>query len=611
MKKKVSYLILVVLAAVACTSEKDVFDPNYNKELGMTVPEGFEWSTTQDVTVNAAVDDEYNGKYYYAIRVYDKAPAPGILPIAASGEVTGEMPFSQRVVIPATISKLYISKVFKQANAKEVITTKEVTINGATVECSFGTPKRSRSIKARGNKISLTTGKTITTSGEYYIPAGEIIHVNAVNGNLKDVEIEVDGTLIFDGDASLHEWEIDVEDHGTVEVNGNLVLIGNKNDEGKSSSLENEGYVHITGNLTVQAGASLDNDDNDDGKYMGGCIIVDGDAHFQSNKIELDERSYMSCRNMKLNGSNMRIYMETGAWLRVTGELTSAQNCEIGFGDDEKFEKPDTDDKIKDTKYVALIQVGSWGNQGKGNLTTREEILVECKEKGKHNIVSWTEDASKEITIVGSTCSGSIGDDEETAAPVCTYVLEDQEIDKGDYDMNDIVVVVTSNQYNSGKKTWTINGQVVAAGATNKIVPYFQYGLTGEKEYLFPGKGTVYEAFGLSGSPVPVNTDAADGKKADSVPFSVELEDVDSNPQIDMLNFGIEVKGESINWKEHGKGSAARALQVAALFKYPKERIRITEAYPGFSEWVNANKSRSASWYEDPVENYVITPKLK
>lgn len=42
MNKKVSYLILVVLAAVACTSEKDVFDPNYNKELGMTVPEGFE-----------------------------------------------------------------------------------------------------------------------------------------------------------------------------------------------------------------------------------------------------------------------------------------------------------------------------------------------------------------------------------------------------------------------------------------------------------------------------------------------------------------------------------------------------------------------------------------
>lgn len=95
------------------------------------------------------------------------------------------------------------------------------------------------------------------------------------------------------------------------------------------------------------------------------------------------------------------------------------------------------------------------------------------------------------------------------------------------------------------------------------------------------------------------------------MPFSVKLEGVESNPQIDMLNFGIEVKGESINWKEHGKGSAARALQIAALFKYPKERISIIEAYPGFSEWVNANKSRSATWYEAPVEKYVITPKLK
>lgn len=610
MGKKVLYLALIVLAVIGCTSEKDVFDPNYNKELGMTIPEGFEWSTTQAVMVNVAVNDEYNGKYYYAVRIYDRAPAPGILPVAAAKEVTGEMPFSQRIVIPATVSKLYVSQVFKQANAKEVVTTREIAINGTTIEYSFGTSNRSRSIKARDGK-PLKTGETITKSGEYYIPAGETIHVNAVNGNLKDVEIEVDGTLIFDGDASLHEWEIDVEEHGTVKVNGDLVLVGNKNDEDKSSSLENEGYVHITGNLTVQAGASLDNDDNDDGKYMGGCIIVDGEARFQSNKIELDERSYMSCRDMKLNGSDMRIYMETGAWLRVTGKLTSAQNCEIGFGDDDKFKTPSAEDKIKNTKYVALIQVGSWGNQGNGNLKTREEILVECPDRDKYDIASWTADASKEITIVGTTCSGSIGDDEETAVPVCTYALEDQEIDKGDYDMNDIVVVVTSNQYNSTKKIWTINGQVVAAGATHEIVPYFQYGLTGEKVYLFSDKGAVYQAFGLSGKPVPVNTEAPEGKKADSVPFSVELEDVENNPQIDMLNFGIEVKGESINWKEHGKGSAARALQVSTLFKYPKERRRITEAYPDFSDWVSADKSRSATWYENPIKDYVVTPELK
>lgn len=609
MKRGIIVLLLATLVLGAC-QKKDIYDPNYNPELGISVPEGFQWSTTQALTVNVAVNDEYNGKYYYAVRVYDKVPTSGMLPIAASGEITGEMPFSQRIVIPANVSKLYISQVFKKANAQEIVTTKEVSISGTEVNYSFGNSKRAYRIEGRDSKKILKSGETINEPGEYYIPQGVSISVNKVPGSLTDVEVEVKGKLTFNGDTKLHNWEIDVENEGTLEVNGDLQLFGDKKDEDNSSSLENEGYVHITGDLTVSAGASLDNDDNDDGKYMGGCIIVDGEAHFQSNKIELDERSYMSCGSMKLNASDMKIFMETGAWLRVIGELTSANNCEIGFGDDDKFEEPKEDDKIKDTKYVALVQVGSWGNKGKGNLTTRKEILVECADKGSHNIASWTKDASKDIIIVGTTCSGSIGDNEETAVPVCTYALEDQDIDKGDYDMNDIVVVVTSNQYHPDKKIWEISGQVVAAGATSRIIPYFQYGTKGEKSYLF-GNKTVYEAFGLSGNPVPVNTKAPDGKETDNVHFIVELEDVSVNPQIDMLNFGIEVNGGDINWMEHGTGSGARALQVATLFKYPIERKRITEAYPNFLDWVTSNKARSGSWYDNPVEEFVVTPVLK
>lgn len=614
MKKGIITLIWAAFALGACHDKGEVYDPNYNPELGVSVPDGFEWSTTQKLTVNVEVNDEYNGKYYYAVRVYDKVSTPGMLPIAASGKVTGDMPFSQRIVIPANVSKLYISQVFKKANAQEVVTTKEVTISGTEVNYSFGNSKRSSKIEARDSKIRLKEGATIGKPGEYIIPQGVSISQNGIGGELKDVEVKVEGKLTFNGDAKLHNWEIDVENGGTLEVNGNLWLFGDKKDEDNSSSLENEGYVHITGDLTVSAGASLDNDDNDDGKNMGGCIIVDGEAHFQSDEIELEERSYMSCGNMKLNASNMRIYMGTGAWLKVEGKLTAAQNCEIGFGDgdDKPFQDPEEKDKIVGTKYVALVQVGSWGNKGNGNLITREEILVACTDRGSYDLESWTEDADGEITIVGTTCSGGFGNEEETAAPVCTYALEDQDIDKGDYDMNDIVVVVTSNRHYPKEKIWEIKGQVVAAGATSRIVPYFQYTTKGEKGYLIENKGTVYEAFGLSGNPVPVNTKAPNGKETDkNVTFIVELRDVDNNPQIDQLNFGIEVNGEDINWMEHGTGSGARALQVATLFKYPIERKSIIEAYPGFLEWVTSNKARSGVWYESPVKEFVVTPVLK
>lgn len=615
------FLVSSACILSSCNSEKDIYDPNYNSKLNVTIPEGFEWSTTQKVTVNVEVNDEYDGKYYYAVRVYDKAPAEGVLPVAASGEVTGDMPFSQDVVIPATVSKLYIAQVFKNANASEVVTMKEVAINGPVIDCSFGASSKSRSIvSSRGddNKIKVEDPNDIESNSgkEYLIERNTQIKIKMSSNSpsLEGVKIDIKGTLTIDGSVDLKQWDIDVENGGSFIVNGDLVLDGNKN----GSSLENSGYVYVKGDLHVKAGASLENDDNesDDDEEIqlpGGCIVVDGEAHFQSNEIELDERSYMSCGSLKLNGSDMKITMETGAWLRVIGELTSSKNCEIGYGDDGKFKKPKSDDYILGTEYVGLLQVGSWGNNGNGNLTTRGEVLVECPTgNGKYNITSFTEDATGKITIAGTSCSGSFGDEEKTGTPLCTYALEDVDINEGDYDMNDIVVAVTSTIYSPAKKTWTIKGEVLAAGATNALVPYFQYGKDGEKTYLFENKGNVYEAFGLTGSPVPVNT-IIDGTKADNIIFEIVLPNIEAvSPQLSMLNFGIEVNGqeETISWLENGTGANARAIQIAALFKYPIEKKRITEAYPDFNKWISTAKEEGKAWYDNPNDNYVITPQL-
>lgn len=596
MKKYVLCLGLLACIVSSCTSEKDVFDPNYNKELGVVVPEGFEWSTTQSVTVNVAVNDEYNGKYYYAVRVYDKAPAQGVLPIAASGEVTGEMPFSQKIVIPATVAKLYISQVFKKADASEVVTTKEVAINGAVIDCSFGIGRVVHGVTSRGgDKIILSSGQTISGSGKYKIPANVTITQDKVTASLEDVDIEIEGTLRINGAAKLHEWEISIETNGILEVQGDLELVGNKNNDDKSSSIENEGYVHITGNLKVNAGASLDNDDNDDGVYRGGCLIVDGEAHFQSNKIELDERSYMSCGSLKLGASDMKIYMETGAWLRVLGNLTSAENCEIGFGDydddDSGFSKPDTDDKIIGTDYVALVQVGNWGNNGKGNLTTRKEILVECKNgKGKNNILSLTTDASKEITIVGTTCSGSIGDEEETELGEYTYIMEDQYPNQGDYDMNDVVVVIKAVQTGN---TLSLEGTLRAAGATKKIIPYVM--VNGDTKPLFENGKDVHAVFNVADN-VMVNT-TEDGSLLPAKEFSLTFDGISQPLSMDDIDFYIQVDNNEIHWNTR-KDNAVWGMRIPkANFAYPIESINIMKAYPRFSEWFGDPKS---DWYNYP-----------
>ncbi|WP_418697628.1 LruC domain-containing protein [Bacteroides sp.] len=602
MKKGVIGLLVMTCTLAGC--QQDAYDSNYNPNLGAHVPENFDWSTTKALTVNVEVNDEYDGKYYYAVRVYDKAPGEGILPVAASGEVTGDMPFSQKIVIPATVSKLYIAQVFKNANASEIVTMKEVAVEGTAINHSFGNSSKTRSVaNTRSDSKKITDASEIKGSGEYKIEKDVTITMgSSITGSLKDVEIEIEGTLIINGDAKLHGWEIDVEDTGKLTVNGDLVLVGNKNDEEKSSSLENNGYVHVTGNLHVEAGAKLDNDDNNDGRLPGGCIIVDGEAHLQSNKIELDERSYMSCGSLKLNASDMKITMETGAWLRVIGALTSAQNCKIGFGDDGKFEKPKKDDYIKDTEYVGLLQVGSWGNNGKDNLTVEKEILVESPERGSHNIGSWTENAIGKIVIAGTECSGGFGTDEKYELGTYTYIIEDMYPTQGDYDMNDIVVSMTATQ--QGTKL-TIDGKLKAVGASYKIVPYVKVG--NEIQPLFSDQGNALEAhFALAGDETGstlINT----VKNQTSYPekdFTLVFDGIKEKLNIDNIDFYIKVNDAEVHWNNYSQEEKATwGMRIPGNdFRWPQEKVNITKAYPTFTEWF---KDKSYAWYNEPKEDLI------
>lgn len=621
------FLVSSACILSSCNSEKDIYDPNYNSKLNVTIPEGFEWSTTQKVTVNVEVNDEYDGKYYYAVRVYDKAPAEGVLPVAASGEVTGDMPFSQDVVIPATVSKLYIAQVFKNANASEVVTMKEVAINGPVIDCSFGASSKSRSIvSSRGDSYSNyteLTGDAKIEKGEkkenkkYIIKAGQTYNLQS---DVEDVDLVVLGTLQLSRDVTFTRSNLKIE-KGNIEGKNYILTFDGKEgvkDEDESYSFDNEGNIYLKG-LLVSGRAELENEkyievgtltleqnselDNDEENGDGGCIIATTVNIHTKNSVELDKKSFLSCEEMNINtaSNSTVIEMETGSWLKVgTFSINGNQKCKI---------KSDGGN-ITDSEYVALAQINKINASG---LSTDEGILVECSEVvSGAEIKSRVDDANGMIKIVGTSCSGSFGDEEKTGTPLCTYALEDVDINEGDYDMNDIVVAVTSTIYSPAKKTWTIKGEVLAAGATNALVPYFQYGKDGEKTYLFENKRNVYEAFGLTGSPVPVNT-IIDGTKADNIIFEIVLPNIEAvSPQLSMLNFGIEVNGqeETISWLENGTGANARAIQIAALFKYPIEKKRITEAYPDFNKWISTAKEEGKAWYDNPNDNYVITPQL-
>lgn len=255
-------------------------------------------------------------------------------------------------------------------------------------------------------------------------------------------------------------------------------------------------------------------------------------------------------------------------------------------------------------------------------------------------------------TIKASLCSGEFdpgegdGDDFLPEPAPVTFAFEDQ-INNGDYDLNDVVLKVTPHivRNGSGKKIKEIDYdnldiKLVAAGATFDITV-----MVDETALSFNGKTEVHDAFGVNKG-VMVNTggtaksgvqqNAAPVTCTIATPAAVKGTDADGNPTLDLSQLDIWI---DVN---PGKKSAAQikyltektepyAVMIPMDWAWPKERVCIKDAYLGsekaedvaidesgntfkknsFAVWA-ATLDRDAvmnGWYNFPVEGSTMKNK--
>lgn len=99
----------MVLCLTSCTkNSEDIFDTEFNKELNLKIPEGFDWSLTRSVDAVVEAVDDYNGKFNYNIRIYDEDPSINTQakPIA-SGFASKDKPFAQNYNFPDSSEIIY------------------------------------------------------------------------------------------------------------------------------------------------------------------------------------------------------------------------------------------------------------------------------------------------------------------------------------------------------------------------------------------------------------------------------------------------------------------------------------------------------------------------
>lgn len=419
-----------------------------------------------------------------------------------------------------------------------------------------------------------------------------------------------------------------------------------------------DGIVNITGATTVtQAGIEWVNN----GKYTTGSLKfsahnstfynycqlnVTGTTTFTDGKFNMMTGSYMKMQHGIFNNfivdmyDNSMVYITGGTkWGRqgngtFQGFRTASSDATayVVLGGDQQYVPAHTDGAfqlagagltaaISNMKfYDEFDELGV--NSTWESVHYSKEVTAESLATNSDGRITWLITDAQVTDIEGASvtepaegqCSATIEEEEYPIydePQVYSYAFEDQ-IYNGDYDMNDIVLKVTfpSTKNRKGEiiaiDSTKLQITMVAAGATFKIKAF-----VGETA-LFDGQ-EIHDAFGVNQG-VMVNTGNGKAQTATPVVDVIDIPDgiidADGNADFSQLNVWIWVNPETgydsetkIYYLTDKEKPVPYAIMIPDDWRWPLERICVTEAYPGAAtstEGVYNNEYSFGKWAETP-----------
>lgn len=641
---------------------------DYDKNFPVTdVDPEQDWSTFRSVKVQAVVNETAGESY--TMKIYTENPLDpnsGAM-LLAKGEVKNGEVCTFNVELGKGFSGVYAARI----DSKGACLVKYASVKDDIASVTFGTAARSaRSVQAGSvnlDGVIETSPYSETEITDFLSKATELDgqeSLGALNGNYK-----VTGTyslawyptsttnesliIVAEGATLIADKQIGknciIVVLGTLQLKGNgefqdskLIVFPQGKVEGASLNFTNAGdrlafynagTVNLTGTLTVN------------GQRFYNCGNVNVNTYSSSsNTGRFVNNGHFYTRSMNIANSDIyalcythigtfidefkNCYVADNAYFQVDDKLYSGSRSKIYLGNNSKlsagtyyynYTKIIAPDTYNEQAYIKIgvisseHGVGSWwlGGESTGYYT----IDVDYSSWSWQNDYSKTsfekevmghgtdleghfQSASLEITppsqenecSANVTINGQTDNDKENYA---YYAFEDLGA-VGDYDFNDVIIKVS---HVLGTSEATV--ELVAAGGT--LATAVKYG----NEVLW---NEVHNAFGVELSTM-VNTGRGNAVK---VP-DIKTITVPSNASFEDLIFTIVVtysNGNSISKVESvpSIGSAPQYLYVPATWRWPKENVRITQAYAqeghSFEEWAQ-NPNQAKDWYEHPTNDKV------
>ena len=431
---------------------------------------------------------------------------------------------------------------------------------------------------------------------------------------------------------------------------GDLILTGNMI-LNSSSNFFNEGTVSVAGQTeATQAKIWWINKGHyttntlvmhpwNDTFYNYCQLIVEDNTHFYNGAFYLMDNSYIQTKTLDVD--NFTIHMGNNSGFNCTGNNTWGDKGGQGDGIYNGFKCTGANSYIRlggtttvaghkkalETTGNVTIAINNIYDKGAGNSGVQPTVQ---RNEGAIEATFSTLNSTYNSTDCGATwTSNPPSDTPPTDTPTTetptivtpptenqswTYAFEDNKT-RCDFDLNDVVIQVRESETDDTK----LIVKLVAAGCE-----YDNYVWLGNTPIVWAGGAEVHDAFGVTHG-VMVNT--GNNKGVDKTPVEVTIDKptknfdfqnadfkirpykINSDPTIETnaVNGDITIvkEGDTENELPH----APLGIAIPAKWKWPKERVVVSDAYTGFTAWGKQEdltlRAGLGGWYETPVSGQV------
>ncbi|MBD1432793.1 LruC domain-containing protein [Sphingobacterium sp. DN00404] len=521
----------LIFLVSSCAKMDDLYKGTENQESTLfeedvVLPEAFNWESSKAVDVRIAVDDNYDGRYFYRVELYDGDPKSASSNLLGAGVAKSGQDYVDKIMVPTALTYVYVKQTSPVGIAAismiDVTNTKAVVVNKATsagrANKMFATTLASSTASGSGSTMMLAATSTPSVT----VPADAIeLHDNSLYVTNFWNQPEVKTFVIKAGTTLTHPFYLNSGRSGIkVYVEGtwesDAIVIGSGNGiyvMSEGSLKANQIDIPSGGHLSNYGTAIIEELTT---QSPGTIVRNEGSMTVQVGKITnasaVEALCHTRFEKLMANGANFRVF--DGALLSLgnvgyespyientTFNLESSAILDITekgiFGYGNKIIGAGTAKSLARLKKVDL-RTAQGGIQWhaitySGNLEVACSDHISNGQSGEYYILaspaamvaydqSTVEIAATECNAGGNNDAGAGTDPDDQTTPevslgTYSYAFEDNWPSFGDYDMNDFVVDMDITKFQNTENKVTkvqLKSKLRSVGAAKRLAAAIQ-----------------------------------------------------------------------------------------------------------------------------------------